>query len=43
MTAHGFPTVTLGCGQDGIHTTAETLDVTQFEQACQIALFGRGG
>jgi tripeptide aminopeptidase len=37
MTAHGFPTVTLGCGQDGIHTTAETLDVTQFEQACQIA------
>jgi len=38
MTAHGFPTVTLGCGQSGIHTTAETLDLDQFEHACEIAL-----
>jgi tripeptide aminopeptidase len=38
MTAHGFPTVTLGCGQSGIHTTAETLDLEQFEHACEIAL-----
>ena len=38
MTAHGIPTVTLGCGQNRIHTTEEFLDVTAFEQACQIAL-----
>jgi tripeptide aminopeptidase len=38
MTAHGIPTVTLGCGQNCIHTTEEFLDVTAFEQACQIAL-----
>jgi len=38
MTAHGIPTVTLGCGQNRIHTTEEFLDVTAFEHACQIAL-----
>jgi tripeptide aminopeptidase len=38
MTAHGIPTVTLGCGQMQIHTTSEFLDVTAFEQACAIAL-----
>jgi tripeptide aminopeptidase len=38
MTDHGFPTVTLGCGQAGIHTTAETLDLDQFEHACRIAV-----
>jgi tripeptide aminopeptidase len=38
MTAHGIPTVTLGCGQMHIHTTAEQLDVTAFQKACQIAL-----
>ncbi len=37
-TAHGIPTVTLGCGQMQIHTTGETLDVGAFEQACQIGL-----
>ena len=26
LTAHGIPTVTLGCGQNNIHTTAEWLD-----------------
>ncbi len=38
MSDHGFPTVTLGCGQDGIHTTAETLDLEHFQHACRIAL-----
>jgi tripeptide aminopeptidase len=38
MTAHGIPTVTLGCGQVQIHTTAERLDVAAFEHACDIAL-----
>jgi tripeptide aminopeptidase len=38
MTAHGIPTVTLGCGQKDVHTTAEALDVTAFESACRIAL-----
>jgi tripeptide aminopeptidase len=38
MAAHGIPTVTLGCGQNDIHTTGEWLDVAAFEQACRIAL-----
>lgn len=38
MTAHGFPTVTLGCGQHAIHTVKETLHVESFLQACRIAL-----
>ena len=38
MTAHGIPTVTLGCGQSQIHTTSEFLDIEAFRQACQIAL-----
>ncbi len=38
MTAHGIPTVTLGCGQLHIHTTGECLDVTAYQRACQIAL-----
>jgi tripeptide aminopeptidase len=38
MTAHGIPTVTLGCGQMQIHTTSEFLDIPAFRQACQIAL-----
>ena len=37
MTTHGMPTVTLGCGQEHIHTTAERLHVPSFLQACQIA------
>ncbi len=39
MTAHGIPTVTLGCGQMQIHTTSEFLDIEAFEQACAMALF----
>lgn len=38
MTAHGFPTVTLGCGQAGIHTVNEELSIGQFQQAGDIAL-----
>jgi tripeptide aminopeptidase len=39
MTAHGIPTVTLGCGQMQIHTTSEYLDIDAFQKACRIALF----
>ena len=38
MTAHGFPTVTLGCGQSGIHTVDERLHIPSFLDACRIAL-----
>ncbi|MGD9853999.1 MAG: M20/M25/M40 family metallo-hydrolase [Planctomycetaceae bacterium] len=38
MTAHGFPTATLGCGQADIHTTRESLHIEEFLQACRIAL-----
>jgi tripeptide aminopeptidase len=38
MSAHGIPTVTLGCGQNNIHTISEELDIPSFEQACQVAL-----
>ena len=38
MTAHGIPTVTLGCGQMNVHTTSEQLDIAAFETACRVAL-----
>lgn len=38
LTARGIPTVTLGCGQQHVHTTSEKLDIAAFERACQIAL-----
>ncbi len=38
MTAHGLPTVTLGCGQASIHTVDEFLHVPSFLQACDIAV-----
>jgi tripeptide aminopeptidase len=37
MYLHGIPTVTLGCGQMNPHTTAEALDLEQFQNACRIA------
>ena len=43
MTAHGFPTVTLGCGQHDIHTTNEWLHVSSFLQGCEIALLLASG
>jgi tripeptide aminopeptidase len=38
MTARGLPTVTLGCGQQDVHTVDESLDVKNFLAACRIAL-----
>lgn len=38
LTAHGLPTATLGCGQYGIHTVNETLDIQGYWDACRIAL-----
>jgi tripeptide aminopeptidase len=38
LTARGIPTVTLGCGQRYIHTTAEELDISEFHTARRIAL-----
>ena len=37
MSAHGFPTVTLGCGQHNIHTVDERLNIPEYLQACEIA------
>ena len=38
LTAHGIPTVTLGCGQRNIHTVSEELDIAEFQQSRRIAL-----
>jgi tripeptide aminopeptidase len=38
LTAHGIPTVTLGCGQRNIHSVDEELDVADFHVARRIAL-----
>lgn len=38
LAAHGFPAVTLGCGQNNIHTVDEWLDLVEFHQARRIAL-----
>jgi tripeptide aminopeptidase len=38
LTAHGIPTVTLGCGQQNIHTAREQLDIAEFQRARRIAL-----
>jgi tripeptide aminopeptidase len=38
ITAHGFPCVTLGCGQKYIHTVDEEVDVEQFLLGRWIAL-----
>ena len=38
LTAHGYPTVTFGCGQEGIHTVEEKLRVSAYFDACRIAI-----
>ena len=38
LTAHGIPTVTLGCGQLNQHMTSEALDIDLYHDACRIAL-----
>lgn len=43
MAEHGFPTVTLGCGQREIHTVSEWLDVPHFLNACEIAMLLASG
>lgn len=38
LTAHGIPSVTLGCGQVNPHMTSEMLNIVEFQDACRIAL-----
>ncbi len=38
LTAHGIPTVTLGCGQNNIHTRSEWLDLAEFHRARRVAI-----
>lgn len=38
LTFHGFPTVTLGCGQLNQHMATEALDIEQFQLACRLGL-----
>jgi tripeptide aminopeptidase len=38
LSARGLPTVTLGCGQQDVHTVNESLHIERFQIACQIAL-----
>ncbi|MGD9635093.1 MAG: M20/M25/M40 family metallo-hydrolase [Pirellulales bacterium] len=38
FTAHGIPTVTLGCGQRNIHSVHEELEIAEFQLARRIAL-----
>jgi tripeptide aminopeptidase len=38
LSARGLPTVTLGCGQQNVHTVDESLHIESFLNACQIAL-----
>ena len=38
MVAHGLPTVTLGCGQNDIHTVHEWLDIPSYLTACRLGL-----
>jgi tripeptide aminopeptidase len=38
LSARGLPTVTLGSGQNGVHTVNETLNLDDFVNACRIGL-----
>jgi tripeptide aminopeptidase len=38
LTAHGIPSVSLGCGQKNIHSTQEELDIAEFQLARRVAL-----
>jgi tripeptide aminopeptidase len=38
LSARGLPTVTLGCGQQDVHTVNESLHIERYQNACQIAL-----
>jgi tripeptide aminopeptidase len=38
LSSRGLPTVTLGCGQQDVHTVKETLQLKSYLQACRIGL-----
>ena len=38
LSARGLPTVTLGCGQQNVHTVDESLHIESYLNACQIGL-----
>ncbi len=38
LSEHGIPTVSLGCGQNEIHTAGEWLDLKEFHRARRVAL-----
>ncbi len=38
MVAHGLPTVTLGCGQNAIHTVHEWLHIPSYLDGCRVAI-----
>lgn len=38
MTQYGFPTVTLGAGQENVHTVRERLHIPSFLSACELGL-----
>jgi tripeptide aminopeptidase len=37
ISARGIPTVSLGCGQENIHTAGERLSLDEFHRSCEIA------
>jgi tripeptide aminopeptidase len=38
LVRHGIPTVTIGAGQNEIHTTSEWVDLPEFLRCCQVVL-----
>lgn len=38
LTAHGIPTITIGCGQRQVHTPGEWVDLADFRRACTLAV-----
>lgn len=38
LVRHGVPTVTIGAGQNQIHTTEEWVDLAEFERGCRVVL-----
>ena len=38
LSSRGLPTVTLGCGQQDVHTVKETLHIPSFLAACRVGL-----
>jgi len=38
LVRHGIPTITIGAGQNEIHTTKEWVDLAEFERGCRALL-----